>query len=345
MAHQIDFSKGFAAFTAVGKPAWHGLGQIVEALTPQEALEKGGLDFTVHKAPNRHVYPLADFPDIVSDESFFTYRDDTGAILGDKLGKYYTPLQNSEAFDIISPLCDMGLKIETAGAIFGGRTVFVLLDMGEYKVAGVDPVKNYLLYTNSHDGSKTVTAYFTDVRVVCANTLAASVFGAQKTVKIRHTVNVQALTEQAMSWMLSAEIHRQKAEEGFTRMVETKFSEKRFFDYVAAVFLDKKERAGITQGGIGDAVSARKKNLLTSFFEYAQYGPGQKDYAGTAWGAYNAVTGYLGNVASYKSPDTRMTSLLWGAGSYMNETALVLASQPDKIEPLSATISPDFLMN
>lgn len=344
MAHQIDLSKGFAAFTGT-KPAWHGLGQIVEALTPQEALEKGGLDFIVEKSPNIHSYPNTQFPDVLSKDSFFTWRSDTGAILGDKLGAYYTPYQNQEAFQLLGGLCEMGLKIETAGALFGGRTVFCCMEMGEYKVAGVDPVKNYLLFSNSHDGSKTVTAYFTDVRVVCANTLAASVFGAQKTVKIRHTSGVQQLTKQAMEWMLAAQEHQANAEEGFTRMVETRFSEKRFFDYVAAVFLDKTERAAITQGGIMDTISTRKKNLLTSFFDYAQNGPGQREFAGTAWGAYNAVTGYLGNVANYKSPDTRMTSLLWGEASYKNETALALAADPSKIEPLSGTISPDFLMN
>jgi phage/plasmid-like protein (TIGR03299 family) len=343
MAHEIDFSKGFAAFTAVGKPAWHGLGQVVNSLTPQEALEKGGLDFFVEKSPNIHSYPGTAFPDIMSADSFFTWRTDTGAILGDKLGAYYTPLQNAAAFDILSPLCDMGLKIETAGAIFGGRTVFVLLDMGTYKVAGVDPVKNYLLYSNSHDGSKTVTGYFTDVRVVCANTLAASAIGAAKVVKVRHTTNVEALTKQALEWMLAAEEHQDKANEVFTKMVETKFTEQRFVEYVTSVFFSTKEREKIQQGGVMDAISTRKKNQLQAFMDYAAYGPGQAEYKGTAWGAYNAVSGYLGNVADYKNDDTRMTSLLWGNASYMNEQALVLAAEPERIQKTG--LSPDFFLN
>jgi phage/plasmid-like protein (TIGR03299 family) len=355
MAHQIDNSKGFPAFTAVGKPAWHNLGTIVNTLSPADALRLGGLDFNVLVSPNVHRYPYIPnlnpeqenfpaFPEVCSKTSFFSWRDDTGGILGDKIGAYYTPLQNLEALNVISPLCDMGIQIETAGSLWGGRIVFVLLNMGEYKVAGTDAVRTYLLYTNAHDGSGAVKALFTDTRVVCWNTLSAAVFGAVNVVKIRHTVTVQERTEQALQLMVLGEKHKEKAHQGFDRLVDTKFSEKRFFDYVAAVFLDKGERQKIAAGD-PSAISTRKKGLLGSFFEYAQFGPGQTEFKGTAWNAYNAVTGYLGNVANYKDENTRMFSLMFGAAEKVNAKALELATFPDRIEPLSVTASPDAFLN
>lgn len=347
MSHELDFSKGFAAFAEVksNTPAWHGLGKIVEAMTPKEALELAGLNFHVEKTPNIHSYPGTVFPDVLSDESFFTWRTDTGKILGASVGGYYTPLQNEAAFALLEPLCEMGMKVETAGAIFDGRTIFALMRLGDYKVAGMDQVLTYFLLTNSHDGSKTVTGALTDVRVVCNNTLSAALNGLKKkhAIKVRHTTNVEKMTEQAINILLQAQHHQEAAQETFTRLAETEWSQKKFFDYVANVFLDKAERKAWAAGD-ENAISSRKGNLLGRFFDYANNGPGQKEWLGTAWGAYNAVTGYL-NTANYRNADTRMTSLLWGQSSWVNDTALELACVPEKIESLGRSITPDALLN
>ncbi|MFX9626919.1 alpha/beta hydrolase, partial [Acinetobacter baumannii] len=85
------------SFFSVKEKAWHGLGQIVEDYpTSKEALQFAGLDFEVVKRPNTH--RLDDGTEIISKTSFYTYRPDTGAILGDRLGKDYEVVQNIDAF-------------------------------------------------------------------------------------------------------------------------------------------------------------------------------------------------------------------------------------------------------
>lgn len=66
-------------------------------------------------------------------------------------------------------------------------------------------------------------------------------------------------------------------------------------------------------------ISTRKCNMLYNMFDYYNDGIGQKDIYGTAWGAYNAVTGFYSNVANLEG-EKRMNSLVWGsANNNMNK--------------------------
>lgn len=361
MSHEIDFSKGEPAIITRGTPAWHGLGKTVNVISPLEALKLGGLDYSVILKANTHKYPINPatgdpyFPPVVSRTSFFTFRDDTGGILGDKLGAYYKVLQNSEAVELIAPLCEMGLKIEVAGALFNGRTMFVTIAIGSYKVGGEDEVKTYLVFTNTHDGSRNIYAFFTDVRVVCWNTLHWAMIreGVENPkrkdfdkgiVKVRHTGDVKAKTEQAIEWLVMAGKHIEQAEKCFNRMLDRELTAEKFFDYAAGVMFTPAERNALRKGD-PDAISTRKRGILDEFFEYARFGPGQSDYNKTFWGAYNAVTGFLGNVKQYKNDSTRAASLWFGESKKTAQQAFILADNPDKIEPLWKNVSEEMRWN
>ena len=67
-------------------------------------------------------------------------------------------------------------------------------------------------------------------------------------------------------------------------------------------------------------ISMKKVNVLHNMREYYEIGPGQKQYLGTGWGAYNAVTGYYSNVDNSEGIK-RMDSLLFGDKSRKIETA------------------------
>lgn len=139
-------------------------------------------------------------------------------------------------------------------------------------------------------------------------------------------------------------VKKKKAETVFGKLVDTRFTSERFFDYVSAVMLDANERNKMKKGDPA-CISTRKRNLLEEFFEYHQFGPGQTEYKGTAWGAYNAVTGFLGNVKNYKDPSTRTASLWFGESAKIAEKALVLAYEPEKIEPLHKHAPKNFSLN
>ena len=61
-------------------------------------------------------------------------------------------------------------------------------------------------------------------------------------------------------------------------------------------------------------ISMRKANIFAKMYDYYLNGVGQNEILGTAWGAYNAVTGYYSNVANLNGAK-RMDSLLYGGAN------------------------------
>ena len=127
MAHNLFYNEqtGKHSFFSVKEKAWHGLGQIIENYpNSAEALKFAGLDYEVVKRPNIH--RLDNGTEIISDNSFYSYRPDTGAVLGDKLGSDYEVVQNTEAFAFFDAIVGGdGIQYETAGALGKGERIFI----------------------------------------------------------------------------------------------------------------------------------------------------------------------------------------------------------------------------
>ncbi len=173
MAHNLNYneSNGKHSFFSVQQKAWHGLGTVVEQYpTSAEAIRYAGLDFEVAKSPNTHILPGGE--QITSAQSFFTYRTDNGDILGDRLGKDYHVVQNSDAFTFFDSIVSdcRGIRYEKAGALGSGERIFITAKLPDYiRVGKDDLVEQYLFLTTSHDGYGSITAAFTPVRIVCQN--------------------------------------------------------------------------------------------------------------------------------------------------------------------------------
>ena len=210
MPHEIE-----TMFSAVETP-WHRLGNVTEgALNSAEAIKMAGLDWTVSLRPlltnSEMTNTLIDVKD-----NFATVRDSDESVLG-VVGKRYEPIQNSQCFDFLDRvLPDFDAKYETAGSLYDGRVVWMLLNLGQDVVVGEDKIVPYLLLTNSHDGSTAIKAMTTPVRVVCANTLALAVNNFQSSFSFRHTKNVENRIEEARN---SLELSY-KYVDGFTEEVE-----------------------------------------------------------------------------------------------------------------------------
>jgi len=182
MAHEIDFSKGYAAMFSVRLPVWHqaetGAKILDNPPTVEEALVQGGLDYGVLKVPTLRQVGDRFIP---NDLAFSTIRTDTGAELG-MVGRDYTVLQNADALRVLQPLLDKGwAQIETAGALRGGADIWVAVswDLNRFselvrKVFLASPEQTILPYSvirNNHSGRSNVVGLDTAIRVVCANTL------------------------------------------------------------------------------------------------------------------------------------------------------------------------------
>ena len=345
MSHQLDHSKGKTAFIAYQAPGWHGLGKVKKSgiITVEEALQDGGLDFHVDKLPNIHRFNTAAGiqQEIISKNSFFTIRTDVNKVLGDRLGKDYTVYQNTEALAIVDDLLKNGkMIIETAGALDDGRKVFVCLKLADSIVVdGDDEVQQYVLLTNSHDGSMAITAMPTNVRVVCANTLSAALAGAKGAHKIRHTKNAADRVKEAFTIMGMLEDNSKKNEAAYNAMKHNGLSKEEFFDYIGNIFMTGEEIAGLQ--GNKEVLSTRKQNVIGEVLQFANTGVGQAEALGDGlnmWYGYNAVTGYLTS-KRYASADDRFESLFLGDSAKKIAMAGELALRPQNIRQLKGNAS------
>jgi hypothetical protein len=168
MAHEIDITNGVASFAA-RTDAWHRLGQIVgHAMTAEEALAAAHLSgwkvrkmaLTVPQEPVITDKGVTTPAPLAVDDHFATVRTNpiTGTldVLG-VVGSKYEPVQN-ESCALLNALTDeSGAVFETAGALRGGREIFVTMRLPESMTFdGIDGSKDRTVFMlaalNSHDG-------------------------------------------------------------------------------------------------------------------------------------------------------------------------------------------------
>jgi len=329
MAHRINYNEqtGKHSFFSVNEKAWHGLGTIVkEYPTSKEALQFAGLDYEVVKRPNLHL--LDDGKIITSKTSFYSYRPDTGAVLGDRLGIDYQVVQNVDAFSFFDAIVGGdGILYETAGALGNGERIFITAKLPDYiKVGKDDLIEKYLFLTTSHDGYGSITAAFTPIRIVCNNTLSAALRNCTNTVRIRHTQSAQDRLKEAHKAMgisnrLSAEL------DGiFNQWAKVRITDAKVNELIQLAMVPNKEVLRNLQTGNVDELSSCFLNICDNAYEYAMASPTQQTETtkGTLFGAYNAITGYFQNVRSYKSEEAKFKSIMDGTGKLRTQTAFDL---------------------
>jgi phage/plasmid-like protein (TIGR03299 family) len=181
------------------KPAWHGLGTVVEedVLTAAQVIEYvPELGYEVELVPL--VVPWNG--QTLSTDRFATVRAD-GNVLGVGLSDQYTVIPNADAFAWIDGLVDTGdAKYHTAMTLREGSQAVLLAKIArEMIVGGLDSeqVDTYLVCANSFDGSMSLTTKVTPIRVVCANTLQMALDGGGREFKIRHVTTVEGRMEEA----------------------------------------------------------------------------------------------------------------------------------------------------
>lgn len=283
-----------------GQAAWHTLGKVTnEVLTADNLLQLGDLDkWNLTKQP---IY-LNDGT-LVPDK-FALVRGKDGAIF-DVVGKVYTINHNEDSLALIQELMGAGLKFETAISIKGGTVVTLLAHAEPYMVLG-DEMKDYMALTNYHIGGSR-KAFWTTVRVVCANTQASAEREAGKRVwACRHTKNSLAINEENLKRareILKLADNRPKKmkklandlvaikvdDASFERMMEKLFD----FDPAAHSAMASSTKAEDREEArkLRDAYQ-EKRSLLWR----AARAQDLANFTNTGWGALQAVTAYQSHV-------------------------------------------------
>lgn len=343
-----------------GLPWGSGVGKDVSnCKTSQEVMTKAGLDFTVSKCDLVARMPILLNGDNKINEkagefshngelfrncpnAFATYRTDKNIPLG--LVNYkYEVVQNKDAFAFFDDAIGEGKAIWDKAGCFGfGHKLFVSAKLPITTTVKGDPIENYLLFSTSHDGSSSVRIMFTPIRCACTNMLNSATHAADSYIALKHTKNVKDKLQKG-SELLKIAIDRAKdSAQLYECLTMIKMSDDDVMKYLANLVLTDAEREALESYSpkFGYAklfskdfglmentgISSRKVNQLAGMFEYYIDGIGQQTIAGTAWGAYNAVTGFYCNVANLEG-EKRVDSLLWGTANNIMQKALVNAHE------------------
>jgi phage/plasmid-like protein (TIGR03299 family) len=343
MAHNLNYNEQTEkhSFFSVKEKAWHNLGQIItDYPTSAEAIIHAGLNYTVEKRPlftydteNHTGDPDTDIliPEIEVPDFYATIRNDTEQVLG-VVGKDYEVVQNVNAFEFFDSIVGGkdGILYETAGALGKGERIFITAKLPDYiRVGKDDLIEQYLFLTTSHDGYGSITAAFTPVRIVCANTLNAAMRNHSNGIKIRHTASANERLKQAHQLLGITNQLADELEEVFNHWSKIRITDNAVKHLIQIAMAPNKEVLQNLQNGKQDELSTTYNNMVSSVMEYALISPTQQEATtkGTLFGAYNAVTGYFQNVRNFKDDESKFKSIMYGTGLQRSQTAFDLCAE------------------
>lgn len=288
MAHNLDITAGVASFVSAREDAWHQLGITLDhSFTAEEAMTEANLGgWNVRKQelwtagsdgspiiiPNRNA--------IVRNNPVVAGQVDALGVVGDA----YQEIQNEEHAGFLDALVDeSGAHFETAGALDGGRRVFITMKLpGHMTIGGTDKIDTYIAAINSHDGSMAFTVMTTPVRIVCANTLNLAFSGASNMHRVRHTAGATASIVQARQTLELSFGYLEGFQAEADRMINTELTQVRFEEIIAKEF-----------GAAADAPKGtvtRSENRLDEMVELFAEANTQAGIRNTAWAGLNAIT-------------------------------------------------------
>ena len=312
MAHNLEMDKNGKASFASTEKAWHNLGVIVDkAMTSDEAIKLANLDYTVEIKPL--FAEIEGVGKIEVPNKFATVRTDKNLALG-VVGNRYTTVQNKDAFKFFDEI--VGGKhamFETAGVLGIGERIFVSAKMPDViRIAGTDDLTEvYVILTSSHDGSGSIIAAVTPIRVVCQNTLNAALKNTVSRVCIRHTSSAEGRLAEAHKLLGISHNYITDVNEMFNSLATKTVTDAQVKKLVEELFKSEKDDS--------TRINNIREAVLASYFS----GVGQSKIIGSAWGAYNGITHYLDHVQNYKTGDVKFDSLMNGASAKIANDAFV----------------------
>ena len=193
MAHLID------NMAYVGQTPWHGLGNQLTQNQPIEVwAQQAGMDWRIESSNVSYMAQNERGQSIIMsyEEQRVLYRSDTHAPLS-VISQRYQEVQPKQILEFYRDLTEQsGFELETAGVLKGGKKFWALARTGQSTaLKGKDVSNGYILLATACDGSLATTAQFTNIRVVCNNTLAIALrgqSGSAGVVKVPHSTKFDA---------------------------------------------------------------------------------------------------------------------------------------------------------
>ena len=193
MAHQLE------QMAYVDDTPWHGLGNQLTQNQPIEIwAQQAGMDWRIESSNVSYMAQNERGQSIIMpyEEQRVLYRSDTHAPLS-VVSQRYQEVQPMEILEFYRDLTEQsGFELETAGVLKGGKKFWALARTGQSTaLKGKDVSNGYILLATACDGTLATTAQFTNIRVVCNNTLAIALRGQSSSagvVKVPHSTKFDA---------------------------------------------------------------------------------------------------------------------------------------------------------
>ena len=286
--------------------------------------------------------------DMIIQSHMATVRKDIDHTLG-VVGSKYGVVQNEKAFEFMN-LLTSGFEghekaiVETAGILDEGARIYVTAKMpSDIFLDGNngDPINDYILFTNTHDGSGAVMAFFTPVRVVCQNTLNMAIKQAQNKVVYKHTTHVNARMDfsnrENVAFVTEVLNRHRTFTEAFKNSLlslrSEQITDKDTMRFIAQVVLGEKrskevdelEKANFNLDAV-DTIKTRTRNIITDMRNTIESGVGQDKYRGTKLWLLNGLTTYFSNEKKYSTNEDKFNSIMGGTDTNKLNEAFKLLS-------------------
>lgn len=319
MAANISFIDGKAEAAFALKPAWWDAASeyvLDNVPTSHEMIRAAHLDWEVESQP------IFNAEGKVIEGFRTTVRKDVGLHLG-VVSNGYRVVQNAEGFRFLDDLLKDGLmRYESAGALRSGRTVWALARLPSVDtIAEGDNLYRYCLWLNSHDGTGSIYAIPTSVRVVCANTAALAIRGQRG---IKHVGDMSAKLKQAHELLAQADRQFTGFNEKAQVLATRRYGRLDARQYVSTLLPSPDE--------IGRSLSIRERKVESIRSALRNERQSIPSIQGTWWSLYNALSEAVDHGAffawkgkGFQRAENRMSSVMLGPAAELKQKAFDLA--------------------
>ena len=336
MAHQLE------QMAYVGDTPWHGLGNQLTQNQPIEVWAKqAGMDWRIESSNVSYMAKNERGQSIIMpyEEQRVLYRSDTHAPLS-VVSQRYQEVQPMEILEFYRDLTEQsGFELETAGVLKGGKKFWALaLTVQSTALKGKDVSNGYILLATACDGTLATTAQFTNIRVVCNNTLAIALRGQSSSagvVKVPHSTKFDAdkVKQQLGISVRAWDEHMYEMKQLSQRKV-TQGEAAAFFDAVfnntSMSVADQEENIIQFYRNIATPTPAKEKSepngramtKVMNMFNGQGRGAELSSAKDTAYGLLCSITEFADHERRAMSTDHRLDSAWFGAGAALKQRGL-----------------------
>jgi phage/plasmid-like protein (TIGR03299 family) len=286
-----------------------------------------------------------------SDQVWAIVREDNGAQLG-FTGPDYQCIQNEDGFEFLDSVLDSyGAKYSSAGAVYGGRQVWMTVDLPEqrFQVNGKDSVEPHAVFFLDHSGRRADKCFPTMDRPECANTVRVALDRARgKGLTLRHSGNIKSKIQDAKEALGLAvkgmETFKQQADVMSHTRVDIQHYANDVLDAVlevtqadclkgadalAAALQVTEANRELAAKSFAKKIERRGEILDDILTRYESRTNGVNGMRGTTWAGYNAITEYANHNTIGRQVGTvqerasrRFESILMGDADDLQQIAL-----------------------